>query len=71
LTVFADDLLSPVYVGWTRGYLDEQRAAFEQALAAGGELADWAERVRIAHPRAAFQALAADLRGEAGAAWMA
>lgn len=50
LTVFADDILSDVYVGWTRGYLDEERASFE----------DWAvgkTNIRISHPREAFQAL--------------
>lgn len=30
LTVFADTLLSPIYVGWVRGYLDEERTKFEQ-----------------------------------------
>ena len=50
LGVFADEVLSDVYVGWVRGYLDEERAGFEE----------WAakqERVRVCHPRQAFQAV--------------
>lgn len=50
LTVFQNDILSDVYVGWTQGYLDEERAKF----------AAWAatkNNVQISHPRAAFVAL--------------
>jgi CRISPR-associated protein Cst2 len=69
LSVFADNLLSDVYVGWTEGYLDDQRAGLRAALESGGELASWSERMRISHPRAALQTLAADLRQHA-AAWL-
>lgn len=50
LTVFADEILSDVYVGWTQGYLDDERAKFE-AWAANQE------RIHISHPRQAYQAL--------------
>lgn len=70
LDVFADSVLSSIYVGWTEGYLDEQRAGLRAALEAGGDLANWSGRVRISHPRAAFQALAADL-GQHAATWLA
>jgi len=69
LGAFADDLLSDVYVGWTEGFLDEQRAGLRAALDPGGELASWSERVRISHPRAVFQTLVADLR-EHGTMWL-
>lgn len=51
LSVYADEILSDVYVGWTQGYLDEERARFEA----------WAkqqDRVNISHPRQAFQEMA-------------
>jgi CRISPR-associated protein Cst2 len=55
LTVFADDLLSPVYVGWVRGYLDEERAKFEEFVR---EYNVGAGRpIQISHPREAFLAL--------------
>jgi CRISPR-associated protein Cst2 len=50
LSVFTDEILSDVYVGWTQGYLDEERAAFE-AWAAGQEM------IKMSHPRQAYQAL--------------
>lgn len=50
LSVFADEILSDVYIGWSQGYLDEERAAFE-AWAKGQS------RVIIRHPRQAYQAL--------------
>jgi CRISPR-associated protein Cst2 len=62
LTVFQGDLLSDVYVGWVRGYLDEERATFEQALDKGGVLEEFAAHIQVMHPRDAFLALAQDLQ---------
>jgi CRISPR-associated protein Cst2 len=50
LTVFADEILSNIYVGWAQGYLDEDRAAFEK-------WADNEAKVKLSHPRQAYQAL--------------
>jgi len=70
LTVFADDVLSNVYVGWVKGYLDEERAKFEAALAGGGQLATFAEKVKVSHPREAFQALVKELQKLENAGWL-
>jgi len=70
LTVFADEVLSDVYVGWTQGYLDDERARFQEALASDDGWAGWAERVKISHPRQAFQSLVADLRAPEHAGWL-
>ncbi len=64
LRVFADDILSPVYVGWTQGYLDDERSRFEKALT-DGPLTAFAGRITIMHPREAFVAMAKDLGREA------
>ncbi|HEY58061.1 MAG TPA: type I-B CRISPR-associated protein Cas7/Cst2/DevR [Anaerolineae bacterium] len=61
LLVYGDDVLSDLYIGWTRGFLDAERAKLEEALSEGGALETWATRVFIAHPREALQALARDL----------
>ena len=71
LTVFADDILSDVYVGWVKGYLDEERATFEAALADDGPLAAFADRIRLSHPREAFQAFVADLQNPENGQWLA
>ncbi|MFZ1238443.1 MAG: type I-B CRISPR-associated protein Cas7/Cst2/DevR [Anaerolineae bacterium] len=70
LTVFADDLLSAVYIGWTRGYLDDERGRFEQALQDGGLLAPFRGQIQIAHPRVAFQAMAAALAAPGHEGWL-
>lgn len=70
LTVFADDILSDVHIGWTKGYLDEERARLEAALSDEGELAEFAGKVKISHPREAFQALVADLQKPENIAWL-
>jgi len=65
LTVFSDDILSDVYVGWVRGYLDDERAKLE-AFAQTPE----GSRVRISHPRQAFMALIAELKKPENADWL-
>ena len=70
LTVFADDLLSAVYIGWTRGYLDDERGRFEQALQDCGLLAPFRGQIQIAHPRVAFQAMAAALAAPGHEGWL-
>lgn len=65
LTVFKDEILSDVYVGWVRGYLDEERARLEDfAQTPEGQ------RVKIGHPREAFRALIADLKDPNHASWL-
>jgi CRISPR-associated protein Cst2 len=49
LTVFKDEILSTVYVGWVKGYLDDERTEFEK-FAKG-------KNIQISHPREAYQAL--------------
>ncbi len=70
LRVFADEVLSPVYVGWVQGYLDDQRAAFAQALDQGGELNPFRDRIVVSHPREAFRAMADALRDDANRTWL-
>lgn len=70
LTVFEDDILSDVYVGWVKGYLDGERANFETALDDGGQLAAFAGKVKLSHPRQAFQALVADLQKPENSGWL-
>jgi CRISPR-associated protein Cst2 len=65
LTVFADDILSDVYVGWVRGYLDDERAKLE-VFAQTEE----GKRIRISHPREAFRALIEALKQPEHAAWL-
>ncbi len=50
LDVFGDELLSPVYIGWAKGFHDDERAKLEKI-----------DRVQISHPRRAFEALINDL----------
>ncbi|RKY67087.1 MAG: type I-B CRISPR-associated protein Cas7/Cst2/DevR [Candidatus Latescibacterota bacterium] len=69
LAVFADDVLSKVYVGWTQGYLDDQRTHFLDALSEGGILANFKDQIKISHPRQAFQEMAAAFQREEGKIW--
>ena len=65
LTTMGDEILSPIYVGWKRGYLDEQREQFEQ------EIASFTERpVIVRHPRDAYKDFVADLAKAENAFWL-
>jgi CRISPR-associated protein Cst2 len=55
LSVNSDQLLSPLYIGWTRGYLDEERAKLEKLLSEEGS--EIQQRVLLAHPRTVFEHL--------------
>ncbi|MCB9102412.1 MAG: type I-B CRISPR-associated protein Cas7/Cst2/DevR [Anaerolineales bacterium] len=70
LTVFTAEILSPVYVGWVKGYQDEERAKLEAALAEGGALAPFADKIQISHPREAFKALIEAMNEAKNSGWL-
>jgi len=67
LMVFGGELLSDIYVGWVRGYLDEERLKFESFLEseAGKQY-----RIQLCHPREAFLQIAAAFGKPENAAWL-
>ncbi len=65
LTVFKDDILSDVYVGWVQGYLDEERAKLE-----GFAQTEEGKRIKIGHPREAFRPLIEALKQPEHATWL-
>ncbi len=66
LTTMSNDILSPVYVGWVRGYLDEERKKFEAFIA------DFSTpSILIHHPRDAYRQFVADLALPENANWLA
>lgn len=56
LSVYADTLLSPIYVGWVQGYQDKEREKFE-AFVRDYNASQPAQPILISHPRTAFQSL--------------
>ena len=64
LRVFKDEILSPLYIGWSQGYMDDQRDTVTKLLANAGV------SYHIKHPREALQQFIADLRSDAGATWL-
>jgi CRISPR-associated protein Cst2 len=66
LTVFGDDILSRVYVGWVKGYHDDQREKFEAFVAESGRT----DQIVISHPRDALRSLITDLQQPEHGSWM-
>lgn len=65
LTVFKEEILSDVYVGWVRGYLEDERAKLEAFVQT-----DESNRVRISHPREAFKSLIKALKEDKNSWWL-
>jgi CRISPR-associated protein Cst2 len=65
LDVFQDDILSDIYIGWVKGYLDDERKKVEAFIAESG-----AQNIQISHPRDAFRALAEQLRKAENQKWL-
>lgn len=65
---FHDDLLSPVYIGWAQGFLDEERAEFEALQL---ELKTPHGIEAIAHPRTVLLKLSEELAKHDRADWYA
>ena len=70
LTVFKSDILSTIYVGWSRGYLDEQRERLEEALNEGGQLEQYKEKIVLDHPRLILSKFIEDLSKPANSRWL-
>jgi len=71
--VYHDTILSPIYVGWATGYLDDQRESVTKAFAEMAEQnKDEQNRIvfEVDHPRRAFRKIAAALQAEENSAWM-
>ncbi len=65
-TTMSDEILSPVYVGWVHGYLDEERKKFEEFITDFSTLS-----ILIHHPRDAYRRFVADLALPENAYWLA
>ena len=61
LDVFSDQLLSPVYVGWIRGFMDDQRATVEEKIG---------QRGVVDHPRRIFERIADDFSNDENSGWL-
>ncbi|HYU76323.1 MAG TPA: hypothetical protein VEL31_26930, partial [Ktedonobacteraceae bacterium] len=61
-----DEILSPVYIGWVQGYLDEQREPFEQFLKENSK-----RPILIRHPRDAYREFVTDLARPENTSWLA
>lgn len=70
LTVFKDDILSNIYVGWVKGYLDNERGKLEGALEDGSALATCGANINVSHPRDAFKSFMKDLQNPENANWL-
>jgi CRISPR-associated protein Cst2 len=65
--VWGDQILSPLYVGWTQGFHDSQRARLEATL----KEINPPQGYHLGHPREAVGRIAADIAREENDSWLA
>jgi len=70
MAIFEKDILSTVYVGWVKGYMDEQREQLERAVAEGGQLEQERSKIVIDHPRLVLSKFIEDLRKTENSHWL-
>ena len=66
LSVFEKEILSNIYVGWTKGYLDDEQEKLENFIKE-----KQLSIIDISHPRNAFQSLVEDLKKRENEKWLA
>lgn len=65
LRVYKKDFLSDIYIGWAKGFLDEERQVLKEIIAAG----DFGLTIHLQHPREAIQEVADKLGDSKNEAW--
>jgi len=65
LSVFKEDILSCIYVGWVKGYLDEERVKFEKFVEEYKDIP-----IKLDHPRNIFKSISTALRDTNSQKWL-
>jgi CRISPR-associated protein Cst2 len=65
LDMYKEEILSDIYVGWVRGYLDEERKGLEDFIEK-----HQGKGISLCHPRQAFAGLIEALQAPKNAAWL-
>jgi CRISPR-associated protein Cst2 len=70
IRVFGSDLISHIYIGWARGFLDGERRKLEAALTKDGDNFKFCDKlVYLAHPREIAEAFADAILNQTNARW--
>lgn len=65
LRVYKDDFLSGIYIGWAKGFLDDEREKLEESVKNSG----MAEKIILRHPREAIQEISDVLKNNKNSGW--
>jgi CRISPR-associated protein Cst2 len=65
ISVYKDDFISEIYVGWAKGFLEEERKALESAINENKS----GLMIHLKHPREAVDGLASQLGDKKNGAW--
>lgn len=69
LQVYQEDFLSDIYIGWAKGFLDEERSKLEKFLSEYKKSDNNTLTIQLGHPKQILHQLAKALRQEKNAGW--
>ena len=70
LRVFNNEIISDIFVGWVRGYAEEERSKIDAFAKTAEAQTENGKVIKISHPREAFQGLIAEMKKPDNAAWL-
>lgn len=68
LKIFKEEILSDIYFGWAKGYLEAEREKLESFIS--NEKNNLSKEIKISHPREAFRGLITALKDEKNRSWL-
>lgn len=70
LRVYENEILSDIFIGWVRGYAEEERAKIEAFAKTAEAKTGMGKAIKLAHPREAFRDLIAEMNKPENAEWL-
>jgi CRISPR-associated protein Cst2 len=70
MKVFKDEILSDIYIGWVKGYEDDERSKIEAFASTTEGRTETGKIIRLSHPRETFQAFIAELKKPENNTWL-
>ncbi|NPV62806.1 MAG: type I-B CRISPR-associated protein Cas7/Cst2/DevR [Methanotrichaceae archaeon] len=70
LRVFNEEILSDIFIGWVKGYAEEERARLDAFIETPEARTDSGKTIRIGHPRESFLTFIDEMNMSNNASWL-
>ncbi|HON36467.1 MAG TPA: type I-B CRISPR-associated protein Cas7/Cst2/DevR [Methanothrix sp.] len=70
LQIFNDEIVSDIFIGWVRGYSEEERNKIEAFAKTAEAKTENGKEIKLSHPREAFKNLIAEMKKPENSVWL-